>query len=159
MSKLHLVKALTTVLLSLELELVESHKRGKGLWKFNNDLLTDSIYVQLIKDTIGNIKDNVNFENKNTLWHYVKCKIRSQTVIYSTKKAKQRRKQEIELSNRLTLLKKNLSNNSNDSTYVHYLKSKQELESLIKKKTEAITLRSEAKWVEVFLKSRRKKLQ
>ena len=44
-------------------------------------------------------------------------------------------KQETELSNRLTLLEKNLSNNLDDSTYVHYLKSKQEWESLIKKKT------------------------
>ena len=54
-------------IISLELELVESHKRGKGLWKFNNDLLTGPIYVQLIKDTIGNIKDNVNLEKKYTL--------------------------------------------------------------------------------------------
>ena len=129
-------------IISLELELVESHKRGKGLWKFNNDLLTDPIYVQLIKDTIDNIKDNVNVENKNTRWDYVKCEIRSQTIIYSTNKAKQMRKQEIELSNRLTLLEKNLTNNPDDSTYVHYLKSKQEWESLIKKKTEAIILRS-----------------
>ena len=135
-------------IISLELELMESHKRGKGLWKFNNDLLTDPIYVQLIKDTIGNIKDNMNFENKNTLWDYVKCEIRSQTIIYSTKKAKQMRKQEIELSNRLNLLEKNLSNNPDDNTYVNYLQCKQEWESLIKKKTEAIILRSKAKWVE-----------
>ena len=113
-----------------------------------SDLLTDPIYVQLIKDTIGNIKDNVNFENENTLWDYVKCEIRSQTIIYSTKKAKQMRKQEIELSNRLNLLEKNLSNNPDDNTYVNYLRYKQEWESSIKKKTEAIILRSKAKWVE-----------
>ena len=75
------------------------------------------------------------------------CEIRSQTITYSTKKAKQMRKQEIELSNRLTLLEKT-DDNLDDSTYVHYLKSKQEWESLIKKKTEAIILRSKAKWVE-----------
>ena len=98
-------------IISLELELMESQNRGKGLWKFNNDLLTDPIYVQLIKDTIGNIKDNVNFENKNTLWDY--------NLFY--KKAKQMRKQEIELSNRLNLLEKNLSNNPDDNTYVNYL--------------------------------------
>ena len=92
-------------IISLELELVESHKRGKGLWKFNNDFLTDPMYVQLIKDTIGNIKDNINFENKNTLWDYVKCEIRSHTITYTTKKAKQMRKQEIELSNRLVVAK------------------------------------------------------
>ena len=136
--KIALGKSSDHSIISLELELMESHKRGKGLWKFNNDLLTDPIYVQLIKDTIGNIKDNVNFENKNTLWDYVKCEIRSQTIIYSTKKAKQMRKQEIELSNRLNLLEKNLSNNPDDNTYVNYLQCKQEWESLIKKKTEAI---------------------
>ena len=82
-------------IISLELELVESHKRGKGLWKFNNDLLTDPIYVQLIKDTIGNTKDNVNFENKNTLWDYVICEIRSQTIIYSTKKQNEKTRNRI----------------------------------------------------------------
>ena len=45
---------------------------------------------------------------------------------------------------------RSLSNNPDDSTYVNYLKvqCKQEWESLIKKKTEAIILRSKAKWVE-----------
>ena len=28
----------------------------------------------------------MNFEKKNTLWDYVKCEIRSQTIIYSTEK-------------------------------------------------------------------------
>jgi hypothetical protein len=31
-------------------------KRGKGFWKFNNSLLQDHDYVQMIKDTIRNVK-------------------------------------------------------------------------------------------------------
>ena len=96
-------------IITLEVELVESHKRGKGLWKFNNELLTDQEYVHLIKDTISNIKENINFKNKNTLWDYVKCEIRSQTLNFSIRKAKQMRKHEIELSNRLNILEQNLS--------------------------------------------------
>ena len=54
-------------IISLDLELVGTQKRGKGLWKFNNNLLTDPDYVGLIKTLITDIKTNVNFENKNTL--------------------------------------------------------------------------------------------
>jgi hypothetical protein len=31
-------------------------ERGKGFWKFNNSLLQDNYYVQIIKDTIRNVK-------------------------------------------------------------------------------------------------------
>ena len=75
-------------LISLELELIRSHKGDKGLWKFNNDLLNDHAYVHLIKGVIRQIKDTVNFENKNTSWDYVKCEIRSQTINFANKKAK-----------------------------------------------------------------------
>ena len=41
----------------LELELLNTLKRGRGLWKFNNDLLTDTEYVTLIKNLIKDIRE------------------------------------------------------------------------------------------------------
>ena len=40
--------------------------------KFNNTLLGDPEYVKVIKETIQNIQNTVNIENKNTLWEYEK---------------------------------------------------------------------------------------
>ena len=33
-----------------------SFERGRGLWKFNNSLLTDKIYVDKVKETIERLK-------------------------------------------------------------------------------------------------------
>jgi hypothetical protein len=38
----------------LKLKLLE-HKRGPGYWKFNNSLLKDEKYVQLVKQTLQNL--------------------------------------------------------------------------------------------------------
>ena len=65
-----------------------SSKRGKGFWKFNNDLLTDKDYINLIKLCIKNIKDFVQIENTNQLWEYIKCQIRTETMIYSSARSK-----------------------------------------------------------------------
>ena len=114
MSGLHLVKSSDHSIISLQLELIESHKRGKGLWKFNNGLLNDHAYVHLIKGVIRQIKDTVNFENKHTLLDYVKCEIRSQTINFASKKAKQMREHEMELLKKLNILEQNIPNENSD---------------------------------------------
>ena len=71
-------------IINLTLEFLETHKRGKGYWKFNNSLLRDQKYVSIIKTTMKNLKDYVTMENKNQLWDFVKCKIRSETMVVSS---------------------------------------------------------------------------
>ena len=50
-------------------------KRGPGYWKFNNKLLHDKAYVELIKSEIEIKAEEYKIENKNTFWDYVKCQI------------------------------------------------------------------------------------
>ena len=62
-------------LVNIELTLKESVKRGKGTWKFNNNLLCDKEYIALIKDSIQKVKNYVTLKIKT---HYgntlsVKC--------------------------------------------------------------------------------------
>ena len=130
-------------IISLELKLIESPQRGKGFWKFNNDLLNNNAYVHLIKGLIRQIKDIVNFENKNTLWDYVKREIRSQTINFASKKAKQRREHEMELFRKLNILEQNIPNENSDE-YLNYVQCKQEWQTLPKKKNDAIILRTRA---------------
>ena len=73
-------------ILCFQLQLLETQKRGKGTWKFNNGLLNDRKYVELMKATISTALQEVNFENKNLLWEYLKCQIRSDTILYAGKK-------------------------------------------------------------------------
>ena len=62
-------------LVKLTFDLIETQKRGKGFWKFNNSFLTDSKYINIIKEVISNIKHSVFMENKAQLWDFVKCRI------------------------------------------------------------------------------------
>ena len=55
--------------------------RGPGTWKFNNSLLQDENYLQLIKDNyplIGHKYQDV--ENKQLLWELIKMEIRAETI-------------------------------------------------------------------------------
>ena len=40
-------------LIRLDIELSNTNKRGRGFWKFNNDLLTDKVYINLIRAKIA----------------------------------------------------------------------------------------------------------
>ena len=132
--------------MGLQLQLLEIQKRGKGTWKFNNGLLNDKTYVNLIKSTILKVLQEVHFDDKNLLWEYLKCQIRSDTIIYSGQKAKQRRQRERELVDKLEDMEKKLDNN--ESSYVEYQSVKTEWENLQNEKIQGAMIRSKSKWVE-----------
>ena len=65
-------------------------KRGLGLWKFNNTLLQDECYFQLIKDCYPHILQKyANVDDKQLLWELIKMEIRSETIRYSKGKSKE----------------------------------------------------------------------
>ncbi len=56
---------------------------------FNNTLLDDAEYVNLIKKTINDCKTSLNnYTNKGLVWELMKLKIRSGSIPYSIKKNK-----------------------------------------------------------------------
>ena len=137
-------------IISISLDITKTAKRGKGYWKFNNDLLIDKEYVLLINKSITDIKTNVNMADKIQLWEYVKCQIRTDTILYSSKKSKENRKLEFDLKEKLQAFEQKLSENSNinDIEYCEYTRIKSDWESHILRKNNGIILRSKAKWVE-----------
>ena len=63
--------------------------RGRGFWKFNNNLLHDIDYVNLIKKTIKECKTNLNqYTDKGLVWELIKLKIRSYPFLTALKKRK-----------------------------------------------------------------------
>ena len=133
-------------IISLILKISGTNKRGKGHWKFNNSLLFDKDYVQIIKNTISNITAENTISNKNTLWEYAKCQIRTDTLKFSIDKAKRFKKAEQELCIKLETMEKNLD--ENDIGYLEYIQCKSEWENLMRVKTKGAILRSKAKWIE-----------
>ena len=74
-------------IISITLDLIDTIKRGRSYWKFNNDFLCDSEYVNMVKNIITDIKLNEQMDNKNSKWEFTKCKIRSETLLYASQKA------------------------------------------------------------------------
>ena len=78
--------------------------RGKSYWKFNNDLLMDKIYVEKINKSIHDIKHNVYMADKNQLWEYIKCQLRTDNILYASQKAKINKKVISELKDKLEVM-------------------------------------------------------
>ena len=119
-------------IISLTLNISQTQQRGKGIWKFNNSLLKDANYVNLVKKTINDIKIENPFSNKCTLWEYVKYKVRSETMVYASQKAKLKKKREFELLSMLEELEKQLNSEADQVAQTEYFNLKKELEDIYK---------------------------
>lgn len=120
--------------------------RGRGLWKFNNSLLTDKTFIEKVKQTILKVQDQYLQDddiNHSIFLEVLLMEIRSITIYYSSFKKKEREKIEI------TLLKdiENIESQSDiDFGLLH--EKKVELEKVRKEKLQGHIIRSRAKWVE-----------
>ena len=62
---------------------IEIKKKGPGLWKFNNSLLDDEIFVSLIRQNYPNICRKYAYLNDPKLkWEMIKMEIRSLVIPY-----------------------------------------------------------------------------
>ena len=78
---------------------------GKGLWKFNANLLGDIDYVEYMKGKIESYKtEYANLENYSLKWEIIKMAIRNDTTAYAITQAKLQRQYEYELYYKLQLL-------------------------------------------------------
>jgi hypothetical protein len=67
-------------------------------------------YLDKIKSVIADCKEKYqNLEDKRLLWDVMKCEIRADTISYACHKAKVQRRMELELSERLTYLEEQIS--------------------------------------------------
>jgi exonuclease III len=123
--------------------------RGKGTWKFNNNLLFDKDYVSLIKLMIAKeITDNDHYQDKGFLWDYIKMRIRSETMTYAGRINKEKRDLLAQLE--LDIENSNITyeiDPSNDN-YEVLLGYKKDLEDLNKEKMAGIIFRSKCDWAE-----------
>ena len=93
---------------------LENDNRGPGLWKFNNSLLEDEIYVKLITDSYAVIQNKYSgIEDKRLKWELIKMEIRGITIPFSKNKAKQLHQKERDIQNRLLVLDRVISNSPN----------------------------------------------
>ena len=51
-------------LINITLDLINTQRRGNSYWKFNNALLFDNAYIQLIKDEITSVALNTHIKKQ-----------------------------------------------------------------------------------------------
>ena len=72
------------------LQIDQTFEQGPGNWKFENTLLKNNEYVNLIKKSFLSIQEKYHdVENKQLYWDLLKMEMRSKTISYSKKKREQ----------------------------------------------------------------------
>ena len=85
----------------LELQDTLESCKGPGFWKFNTSLLSNEGYISLMEQKIPEwINENVSIEDKRVRWDFLKYQIRKESVMFSKRLAREKRKEEQELNQR-----------------------------------------------------------
>jgi hypothetical protein len=148
------------VVLSIKLSKL---KKGKGLWKFNNSLLTDKDYVKIVKETVKKIihqyaalvydlknldlipKEEIQFTiNSQLFLETLLMEIRGITISFSVFKKKKSNDLEKRICDEIKELEQNEI--MTDSQKIENKKS--ELLELRKEKLKGHYIRSKSKWIE-----------
>ena len=67
-------------------------EKGPNFWKFNSNLVNDSVYCELLTTECANwLEEFKEVQDKRVLWDLIKYEIRQQTIRYSKTKARERR--------------------------------------------------------------------
>ena len=86
----------------LGIEVQSELKRGPGTWKFNNALLEDQYYIDLISFIYPRTSEKYkDVESEQLLWELIKTELQAKTMSYSKKKRAEVKKPEIVLQHKL----------------------------------------------------------
>ena len=127
--------------------LYDEFKKGKGFWKFNKSLITNTAFVEQMNTFIQNVKNefsnDLSYWNSQAKWEYLKYQIRKFSLTFSKNLAKEAKQTQIELEDKSKLLEENLNDNLED-----YNKCKSDLDILYDNITAGIKIRSRCSWYE-----------
>lgn len=124
-------------------------KRGPGFWRFNNSLLIDKDYVEMICKKIPEYAFKYKkVTDKGLLWEMIKMEIRASTILFSKRKAKQKRDEEKELLETFNRLQEQIRLNFDEATKAEMDRVKIKLAKIVARKTQGAMVRSRARWYE-----------
>ena len=135
----------------LSLEVQGEFKRGPGTWKFNNQLLEDKDYIDLINTSYPRILDKYKeVKSKRLVWEMIKMEIRSTTIEYSKKRRLKLRRKEIEIQDEIQKLDRQICNDQylDENILNKYESAKKELKEIYELKGKEAMFRSKARWIE-----------
>lgn len=121
------------------------YPRGPGLWKFNNALLKEAGFTELINNTIQEINDAEEPENPNSRWEWMKFKIKERAVLFSKQLLSTRKQMESDLKKSYDSLCLRLDTGETDLREEKE-SIERELKEIQLEEANKIILRSRANW-------------
>ena len=104
--------------------LIAQVSRGPGLWKFNNSLLEDEKYTDLIRENYIVVSERyASLEDKRLKWELIKMELRGLTIPYAKRKARKGREKETKIQKRMEELDNLISNPANTDDITCQLKA------------------------------------
>ena len=133
---------------------LHSNPRGPGFRKLNTSLLSDTEYIDLIKQTIAQTQEEYKNDesiNPALLWDMIKLKVREKSLSFAAAKKRKTTLKEQDLEKRIAFLERELESSSTSAiqrlSLAEQLEScKSELEQIIRWRTQGAILRCKAKW-------------
>ncbi|KAK3094416.1 hypothetical protein FSP39_001524 [Pinctada imbricata] len=152
----------------IELNLkISDFKKGSGFWRFNNSLLKDLEYVNLVKNCILECKqeyvpssiikeripeipnNDIPFSiDDNLFLEMLLMKIRSKTLPYCAKKKREKNLEKENLEKEIADLKKILNDNMDEAIATRFSNLNKQLESIRKRELEGLLIRTRSRWIE-----------
>ena len=146
--------------ITLDVRLVKNEK-GRGFWKFNNSLLHDTAYVNMVKECIEEVVNqyrtdgtvhvydpiSVPFSISDSLFFdTLKLTIRGKTIPYCAKKKREHLGREHDLESRLVQAEKKYVETQTPQNLEDLQKVKDDLKIIREQRMEGAFIRSKAKW-------------
>ena len=133
---------------SFDFQISDAVRRGPGVWKFNNSLLEDKNFCELIRNLIqSHISYFAAFASPQDWWEFLKISIKEESISFSRKKRRQLCRDRVFWTNKLISLRQRLV--GGDSSAVDsILDVESRLKSIYIRETEGILIRSRAEWLE-----------
>lgn len=132
---------------------IHQSPRGRGLWKFNNSLISNEEYLARMKKHITSTLKNLNDEgivDEQVRWEFLKYEIRKFTRMFS----KNLHQKENTEKNSLEKTLKYMEENTKDfQTNSQYLECQSKLNHFYENKVNGIKVRSKCSWYESGEKS------
>ena len=127
--------------------------KGRGLWKFNNSLISNANFVDGMKTLIQKVI--FGFENDTYLtdqvkWELLKYEIRKLAINFSKKIAQNFRKSQRDLETKIKKLEQNIIN---EDKFNEYKTAKDELENFYNNIATGVKTRSKCDWYQYGEKS------
>ena len=121
--------------------------KAPGFWKFNSSLLDDEDFTFAIRESQPDFKDKyADLDDLGLKMDLIKMEIRGFTMKYSKIKAKNKRKKEAALQNKVNELMQKCEQNPSDKRILNELyATKLRLQTIMRQKTKRAILRRKAR--------------